>query len=236
MVFRSIVVLTLTLFIGLTNSFAQNDSIYKHKSSLFKPYIAPASFILYGLICWGENGLPSSREIYNFRNVHYNKFNTSIDDYLVYATGLAIVALDLCKVKSKSDWLNQGLITAKSMALSLGIVNILKYSTQVTRPDGSADNSFASGHSAAAFTLAEVLHQEFKDKPWIYAGGYVIASSVAGMRILNNKHWLSDVLVGTGIGMAATKLIYATHAYKWSGAKKIRPIIQSNQMGFMYTF
>ncbi len=236
MIYRSIAVLTLISFIGLANSFAQTDSISIHKSSSYKSYILPASLVAYGLICWGENGLPSSREIYNFRNENYYNFNTSIDDYLVYAPGLAIVALDLCKVKSKSDWFNQGLITAKSMVLSLSIINILKYSTQVTRPDGSADNSFASGHSAAAFTLAEVLHQEFKNKPWIYVSGYAVATSVAGMRMLNNKHWFSDVLVGSGIGMAATKLIYATHAYKWKMEKKVTPIIQSNQMGLLYTF
>jgi membrane-associated phospholipid phosphatase len=191
---------------------------------------------VYGLICWGDNCFPSSKEVYRFRNEHFNNFNTSIDDYLVFAPSLALIALDAFKVKSKSDILNQGLINAKSVGLSLGIINILKYSTQVTRPDGSADNSFASGHSAAAFTFAEILHQEFKDKPWVYMSGYAAATGVAGMRILNNKHWFSDVLVGAGIGMAATKLIYATHAYKWKMGKNISPIIQSNQMGFIYKF
>ena len=233
---KSIIVFFFIYLIGLTSTFAQTDSISIQKSSTYKSYIVPASLVAYGLICWGNNGLPSSREIYKFRNEHYNNFNTSIDDYLVFGPGVALIALDACKVKSKSDLLNQGLLTAKSMALSLGIINILKYSTQVTRPDGSADNSFASGHSAAAFTLAEVLHQEFKDKPWIYVSGYAVATSVAGMRILNNKHWFSDVLVGAGIGMAATKFIYATHAYKWKMEKKVTPIIQSNQMGLLYTF
>lgn len=215
---------------------AQNDSVYKHQSSVYKPYIAPASLVLYGLVCWGDHGFPSSIEIAKFRNENYNSFSTSIDDYLVFAPGAALVALNVCKVKSRSDILNQGIITAKSMALSLGIVNILKYTTQVTRPDGSANNSFASGHSAAAFTLAEVLHQEFKDKPWTYISGYAAATSVAGLRILNNKHWFSDVLVGAGIGVLATKLIYTTHTYKWNMGKKVTPIIQSNQMGLLYTF
>jgi membrane-associated phospholipid phosphatase len=66
--------------------------------------------------------------------------------------------------------------------------------------------------------------------------GYAVATSVAGIRILNNKHWFSDVLVGAGIGMVATRLIYATHAYKWKMEKKVMPIIHSNQMGFLYTF
>jgi membrane-associated phospholipid phosphatase len=232
----SLIKILLFTFMFVNNTHAQTDSISLHKSSSYKSYIVPASLVAYGLICWGDNGLPSSRQVYNYRKEHYQNFNTSLDDYLVFAPSVALIALDAFKVKSKSDILNQGLITAKSVVLSLGIINILKYSTQVTRPDGSADNSFASGHSAAAFTFAEILHQEFKDKPWVYMSGYAAATGVAGMRILNNKHWFSDVLVGAGIGMAATKLIYATHAYKWKMGRNFTPIIQSNHMGFMYKF
>lgn len=232
----SLIKILLFTFMFVNNTYAQTDSISINKPSSYKSYILPASLVAYGLICWGDNGLPSSRQIYNYRKEHYQNFNTSLDDYMVFAPSVALIALDAFKVKSKSDILNQSLITAKSLVLSLGIINILKYSTQVTRPDGSADNSFASGHSAAAFTFAEVLHQEFKDKPWVYISGYAAATSVAGMRLLNNKHWFSDVLVGAGIGMAATKLIYATHAYKWKMGKNFTPIIQSNQMGFIYKF
>jgi membrane-associated phospholipid phosphatase len=121
--------------------------------------------------------------------------------------------------------------------LTLGLVNILKYSTQVLRPDGSAKNSFPSGHTSFAFTLAEVLHQEYKDKPFIYISGYALATTVGAMRILNNKHWFTDVMVGAGIGMAATKLIYATHQYKWKMNKGVfLPIIGGNQAGFIYQF
>ena len=39
------------------------------------------------------------------------------------------------------------------------------------------------------------------------------------MRVLNNRHWLSDVLVGAGIGIFSTNMAYLTHQYKW-GKKK----------------
>ena len=117
------------------------------------------------------------------------------------------------------------------------VVNILKYSTQVMRPDNTSENSFPSGHTAFAFNLAEVLHQEFKDKPLVYITGYTIATTVGAMRILNNRHWFTDVMVGAGIGMAATKLVYATHQYKWKmNNKGFLPIIGTNQAGFIYQF
>jgi hypothetical protein len=33
--------------------------------------------------------------------------------------------------------------------------------------------------------------------------------------MMNNEHWISDVLVGAAVGMASTHLVYATHKYRW---------------------
>ncbi|MES2728439.1 MAG: phosphatase PAP2 family protein [Bacteroidota bacterium] len=215
---------------------AQTDSIAKPQFTV-SSYIIPAALVSYGLICFDNNGWPSSKQVQTWRNDNFASFNDGTDDLLVFGPGLLLLSLDACKVKSASNFPNQAAITAKAVILSLGIANILKYSTQVTRPDGSADNSFPSGHSVFAFTLAEVLHQEFKNKPLVYISGYTMAAVAASMRILNNRHWFSDVLVGAGIGIAATKLVYSTHQYKWKMNKGgFMPIIGSNQMGFVYQF
>lgn len=228
------------LVVILLNSFlgnAQSDSSFYNKKYGYKSYVIPAALVIYGLTNFNNNGFPSSQTIKEYRNKNFADFNNSADDYLVFAPEVILLGLDLLKYKSSSNFANQTAITAKSVALCLGVVNILKYSTQVTRPDNSANNSFPSGHTAFAFTLAEVLHQEFKNKPLIYLTGYTIATTAATMRILNNKHWFTDVLVGAGIGMAATKLIYATHQYKWKmNNKGFIPIIGSNQAGFIYKF
>ncbi len=225
-------------FFILTPCFSQQDSstIIKPKHG-FKKYIIPATFIVYGLSTFDQNGLPSSNEVKNFRDRNYSDFNTSMDDYLVFAPAAILYTFDFLKVKGKSDFLNQNIICAKALTLSLGLTYLLKYTTQITRPDGSDNLSFCSGHSAAAFTFAEVLHQEFKEKPWIAISGYALATSVAAMRIANNKHWLSDVLVGAGIGMLSAKLIYASHRYKWKWKANgmLVPFSTSNgQNGFRY--
>ncbi len=232
---KNILFVLLSLF--LLNANAQNDSSFYNKQYNFKSYIIPAVFVVYGLSSFNDNGLPSSMAVRKYRNENFSNFENSADDYIVYAPGLLMLGLDLFHVKSTSNFANQAALTGKSVILSLAVVNILKYSTQVMRPDNTSENSFPSGHTAFAFTLAEVLHQEFKDKPLVFITGYTIATTVGAMRILNNRHWFTDVMVGAGIGMAVTKLVYATHQYKWKmNNKGFLPIIGTNQAGFIYNF
>lgn len=70
------------------------------------------------------------------------------------------------------------------------------------RPDGSNNKSFPSGHTATAFMAATMLHKEYGGRsPWYSIAGYSMATVTGVSRMLNNKHWLSDVLVGAGIGI-----------------------------------
>ncbi len=232
---KNILFVLLSLLVLKAN--AQNDSSFYNKQYNFKSYIIPAVLLAYGLSSLNDNGLPSSMAVRKFRNENFAAFNNSADDYIAFAPALYMLGLDLFHVKSSSNFANQAALTGKSVILTLGVVNILKYNTQVLRPDGSANSSFPSGHTSFTFTLAEVLHQEFKDKPLVYIAGYTVAITVGAMRMLNNRHWFSDVMVGAGIGMAATKLIYATHQYKWKmNNKGFFPIIGANQAGFIYQF
>jgi len=58
------------------------------------------------------------------------------------------------------------------------------------------------------------------------------------MRILNDKHWFSDVMVGAGIGILSTNLVYLTHQnkYKWDWRKNsvLLPNIGNNQYGLLW--
>lgn len=44
--------------------------------------------------------------------------------------------------------------------------------------------------------------------PWYSVAGYTIATATAYSRLLNNRHWISDVLAGAGIGILSTELGY----------------------------
>lgn len=102
-----------------------------------------------------------------------------------------------------------------------GITTLIKYTTQYNRPDHSNRHSFPSGHTAQAFVAATFLSEEYKDRlPWIPYISYGVASSVGILRMANNKHYLSDVLAGAGIGILTMKVAYWTHKYKWNNKKK----------------
>jgi membrane-associated phospholipid phosphatase len=52
---------------------------------------------------------------------------------------------------------------------------------------------------------------------------YGLASTVGMMRMANNRHYISDVLLGAGIGILSMKASYWTHQYKWG--KKTKKLI-----------
>ena len=90
-----------------------------------------------------------------------------------------------------------------------GIVFAIKNTAQVERPDGSNRHSFPSGHTATAFMTATMLNKEYGYKsPWVGIGAYSVATATGLMRMANNKHWLSDVLAGAGIGIITTEIGY----------------------------
>ena len=68
------------------------------------------------------------------------------------------------------------------------------------RPNGSCCKSFPSGHTSHSFTIATIVNELYGDQMGIAA--YCLAVLVATSRINDNKHYLSDVLFGAGLGTA----------------------------------
>ncbi|MDE6777901.1 MAG: phosphatase PAP2 family protein [Alistipes sp.] len=136
-------------------------------------------------------------------------FSNRTDDWLQYAPAALMVGMKTCVYQSRSSWGRMLVSDAISAAIMAAAVNACKYSVRTMRPDGSARNSFPSGHTATAFMTATMLRREYGCRsPWFGVGGYAAATTVAVMRQLNNRHWMSDVMVGAGIGILATELGY----------------------------
>lgn len=158
-------------------------------------------------------------EIREERNEHFKGFANHLDDYLQHSPTLAAAVLNLTGVKGRHDPRSQLILYAKSEVLMLSVVYGLKYTVGESRPDTGNQNSFPSGHTAQAFTAATFLAKEYGHKSiWIPIGAYSVATTVATFRVLNNRHWISDVLTGAGIGILSTQLVYQSHRPKQSSS------------------
>jgi membrane-associated phospholipid phosphatase len=66
------------------------------------------------------------------------------------------------------------------------------------RPNGNENQSMPSGHTSHSFTVAAIAHELYGNTVGTVA--YLMAGLVAASRINDNKHYLSDVIVGAGLG------------------------------------
>jgi membrane-associated phospholipid phosphatase len=143
------------------------------------------------------------------RNDFMPTFHRTLDNYTQLAPAAVMVGLKAAGVQSRSSWGRMMVSDAISTALMATVVQGLKTSTHVMRPDGSNNHSFPSGHTATAFMTATMLSKEYGHlSPWISVGGYSVATATGLMRMANNKHWLSDVMVGAGVGILSTEFGY----------------------------
>ncbi|MBL7712015.1 MAG: phosphatase PAP2 family protein [Chitinophagaceae bacterium] len=164
-------------------------------------------------------------EVQDWRNRHFSSFHTKADDVLAVAPIAVVYGLDLLGVEARTDFVNRSVILAKAELLAIGSVYLLKAGTREMRPDGSDFHSFPSNHSAQAFLAATLLSTEYGRRyRWMPYAAYTMASAVGALRVLNNKHYLNDVLVGAGIGILSQKLAYWTHRYQWGARKQKAPL------------
>ena len=138
-------------------------------------------------------------------------FKTGIDDYTQFFGPALTVGLKLGGYEGRSDWPRLLASAAMSYGLMAVLVNGIKYTAKEMRPDGSSANSWPSGHTATSFVGATLLHKEYglTRSPWFSVAGYGVATATGVMRVLNNRHWVSDVMSGAGIGILSTELGYA---------------------------
>jgi len=166
--------------------------------------IVPVVLFTSAGLTWGEK-----EHIREVRNRYIPNYEFGFDDYLQYVPGVTTYGLKFAGVKGRNNLKRSAISHAASLGIMAIIVNSIKYTAKVERPDGSTRNSFPSGHTANAFTNASFLHKEYGIvNPAYSIGGYSMATFTAFGRNLNNRHWVPDVLAGAGIGILSTELAY----------------------------
>jgi len=173
-------------------------------SKLYRMTCVSVPLIAGGLIVKSEND-----HFRSLRNDYFPHFANHLDNYMQYLPAALLYGLKLGNVEGRSSWGRMLTSHAFSTLLMTGAVNALKSTTKVMRPDGTSRTSFPSGHTATAFMTATMLDKEYGSKsPWYSIGGYTIATATGLFRMANNRHWLSDIMVGAGIGILSADIGY----------------------------
>ncbi len=138
---------------------------------------------------------------------------------------------------------NIGLFTVSAGLATQIVTEAFKKSFQRVRPNTAetpyeffedGNNSFFSGHTSAAFSLATVIAHTYKDKPLVPFLAYGTATLTAYARMHDKKHWASDVLIGAIAGHLVTKIMMRTFERSDKAAQSgllITPYFDSDPYG-----
>ena len=216
----------------------ESSSLTKIKSLLF-PYAVPTLFVTYGLMSLNNGTISKIDHHLNHEMTEGRPLlSAPLENNLQFAPVVAVYALNAAGIKGKSNFLDRSAMYFLSNSLTSFAVSFGKDKFLKLRPSGGF-RSFPSGHTAIAFAGAEFMRQEYKSvSPWYGYAGYSVAALTGALRMAHNKHWLSDVVAGAGIGILSTKFTYV--AYPWLKEKvfgkksnfQVLPSYQSKTFGF----
>jgi membrane-associated phospholipid phosphatase len=127
-----------------------------------------------------------------------------------------------------------GLLSSEALALAGLETEVLKFSVPRLRPDHSDLAAFPSGHTSASFALATVAASQWG---WdVGVPAYAVAGFVGYSRMESNKHYLSDVLFGAGLGIASGRAVYKVRRRAHPGRYAFMPFVSPGGGGLEVLF
>lgn len=171
-------------------------------NQLLRRSFVPACLLAGSVATWHYR-----KDFQAFRNKYMPGFCYHYDDYLQYAPAVLVLAFKTAGVRGRYNTKRTVVSYVLSSFIMAGLTNTIKYASRVERPDGSARNSFPSGHTANAFMNASFLDHEYGNRSLGYSVfGYTTATVTALTRQFNNRHWVPDILAGAAIGILSAEL------------------------------
>ena len=145
------------------------------------------------------------------------------DPLVLFGLNVGVIAIGegIREATGNSKLLGAALVATEAQLLTLGLTESIAYGTARARPDQSNDpgqwftnwgrnDSFPSSHASQAFAIAAVIEDRFGLGPGIVA--YGLASLVGAARIVQDKHWASDVAAGAVLGWAVGHFLSVRHS------------------------
>jgi membrane-associated phospholipid phosphatase len=178
----------------------------------------------------------------SFANEYGNLLYPTLGTVATYGIGLATSDEALRGFSRK---------TFTSLLVAGGITTVMKSIMGRSRPfanQGSSQFSpftiddvrlsFPSGHTTVAFVLSSSLSKVI-DRWWADILLYGLATGTAYARMHNDRHWLSDTVLGAAIGYYAVQWVHDSDKESDSVEKEnmtIIPLIQPYSIGLMIAF
>jgi hypothetical protein len=166
-------------------------------------FMSVAGLFAVAALPFDTEGIEESQEHWGGSSAGFKAGNIG-GGFLVQA-GAAAGTFAIGKAIGSDKTASVGADLLRAQLVSQTVVQGIKFATQRTRPDGSNNHSFPSGHTASAFAMAGVLERHFGWKVGIPAYGF--ATYVGAARMQANKHHLSDVMMGAALGIAAARVV-----------------------------
>jgi membrane-associated phospholipid phosphatase len=138
----------------------------------------------------------------------------------VYGAGAVVATFYLVgRTKNNARARETGILSAEASVDGFIVSNALKGVTQRARPLAGRDrseffdggNSFPSGHSIEAWSVATVVANEYHDHRLVQVAAYSAATAVSLARFTGHYHYLSEVLVGSALGFGIGQYVYHAH-------------------------
>jgi membrane-associated phospholipid phosphatase len=209
------VLVAVVLLVGTPSAHAQSiASLFTTLPSDFAHLFTPANGLIAGIGGVGSLAVHPkddeiAEDIYDPSGARRDFFRAgaSIGDGVeqsAFALGTYVVG----RVWQKPRIANAGADLVDAQIVNGVLTQGIKVATKRTRPSGGS-HAFPSGHTSATFATAEVLREHFGWK-W-GAPAYAIGAYVSVSRMVDNKHWASDVVFGTAIGIVSGRAASFMH-------------------------
>jgi membrane-associated phospholipid phosphatase len=153
--------------------------------------------------------------------------STKVGNVGLYSTwALPGAFLAFGKLGGNEHMVNTGEKGLQAAVYSTAVMHALKILTNRARPDDggngsflSGGSSFPSGHAMEVWALAKVMADEYPNKRFVKIGMYSFATAVSLSRITAERHFASDVLVGSALGYMIGNFVMRDHHHAAAAAQ-----------------